>query len=160
LATLSDLKRLGLTYTGVTDDGIGELSALTHLEALDLRSTDLSAAGIKSLALPKLTHLCLADSKASGIVELGRLPRLEYLDLSNTKTTAIKPSDSPALRAINLNGTELTDDALRTIAECQSIQRLALSATSVTAAGLAQLKKLPHLEELCLDGRLFDNTGI
>jgi len=49
------LKRLSLAGSGLTDAGIKHLAGLSCLEALDLRKTKASAAGVALLqkALPK-----------------------------------------------------------------------------------------------------------
>jgi serine/threonine protein kinase len=55
LAELKQLKRLSLAGSGLGDAGIKHLEGLTNLEALDLRQTKVTAAGIDRLqkALPK-----------------------------------------------------------------------------------------------------------
>jgi Leucine-rich repeat (LRR) protein len=55
LAKLKQVKRLSLAGSGLGDAGIQHLEGLTNLEALDLRKTKVTAAGIERLqkALPK-----------------------------------------------------------------------------------------------------------
>jgi len=60
---LKQLKRLSLAGSGLSDPGIKHLAGLTNLEALDLRRTKASAAGIAELqkALPNCQIVWDAD---------------------------------------------------------------------------------------------------
>ena len=60
MARLSQLQRLDLSFTKITDAGIKELTGLKQLERLDLSDTRVTDAGLKELTgLKQLRQLVL-----------------------------------------------------------------------------------------------------
>ena len=86
LAGLSNLKRLVLHDTDVSDEGLAILGRLTSLEHLDLSESRLVGWGIAHLkSLDNLTSLDLNRNWwLSGVAleQLDQLKRLEWLDLA------------------------------------------------------------------------------
>jgi internalin A len=161
LATLPRLKHLGLSYTDVSDAGLKELAALSGLETLDLSGTKVTDAGIRSLALPNLKRLYLANCQQVEAVELVGFPALEHLDLSNSSARTLAAKKAPHLRSLNLRRTFTSNQSLETIAELTSLRRLGIATTPAGGEdGLSQLRKLPGLEELCIDIPSIGDEGL
>ena len=80
LKGLTDLLRLDVEGTGISDPGLAELTGLSKLSDLDLSFTDVTDAGLKHLL--GLTKLCDLELDGTGVTEAGMkelkaaLPRL------------------------------------------------------------------------------------
>jgi hypothetical protein len=124
LARLKSLRSLnvGASLT-LTDAGVKELAALTHLRGLSLFYVPVTDAGLKDLTA---------------------LKNLQALDLSYTRVTdaGLKELESlKNLQALNLGATKVTDVGLKALVCFRSLRWLNLSRTEVTAAGVAALQK-------------------
>jgi hypothetical protein len=64
------------------------------------------------------------------------------------------------IRAVNLDGKEVTDSTLSRLAEIRSLRWLSVNRTQITDAGLAQLKSLTLLETLMLDETHVTDAGL
>ena len=84
VAQLSNLTRLHLDRTSVTDEGLAELQSLTQLEYLNLYGTKVTDAGVGHLAkLANLRQLYVWRTKVTpeGIARLqSQVPRLAVND--------------------------------------------------------------------------------
>jgi thiol-disulfide isomerase/thioredoxin/uncharacterized protein YjbI with pentapeptide repeats len=125
----------------VTDPVIADLAKdlkkLEGLEGLDLCSTEITDAGLKTLrGLTTLRHLDLSCTRVTD-VGLGALH--EWHDL----------------RILNLRGSHVTDAGLKELRSMKRLQTLILSGTHLTGAGLKQLAAIPELHVLDLS-----HTGI
>lgn len=103
---------LFLDSTGVTDDGVKELSSLTELKNLSLRNLDITDSPLASIgALPSLVYLNLSGcSKVSdnGLMSLSGMKHLRHLivhECSNISTSGIK-----RFKKTNTNCEVHTDD--------------------------------------------------
>jgi hypothetical protein len=91
LERLTNLTDLYLSGTQVTDAGLGHLRGLTNLEYLYLRDTQVTDAGLEHLKeLTKLTKLDLRDTQVTdaGLEHLEGLTKLELLALDGTQVTS------------------------------------------------------------------------
>ena len=83
LKVLTELTRLNLSHTEITDAGLGHLEGLTSLTWLDLRDTQITDAGLKHLeGLTNLTTLDLRLTQVTpeGVKKLQRaLPECEIV---------------------------------------------------------------------------------
>jgi RNA polymerase sigma factor (sigma-70 family) len=134
LARFQELETLYLNHTRVTDEGLGELAAWKNLEILDLEYTKITDAGLKDLpAFEKLRELTLSGMKMTG-ASLKPVARLREL------------------RTLRLNGTAVTDAQLRDLAGLQQLRTLELNYSwqGVTADGLKALAGLKELRTLDL----------
>lgn len=87
---LSNLKRLNLWRTPLTDTGVGHLSGLTNLQWLNLDNIALTDSGLKSLsALQKLAFLHLGSTQVTdaGMKYLVDLKSLSDLRITRTAVT-------------------------------------------------------------------------
>lgn len=132
------------------------LELLPELEALDLRGSKITDAGLARLeGLKGLRFLCLAYVPTvtdSGIGELGFLSKLEVLNLDYTKITLdglYRLKGLKNLRGLELNGTDLSDtDLERLAADLQrhrfwpQLKWINLSITYVTGIGVKEFNKI------------------
>lgn len=101
---------------------------------------------------PSLRELALAGTEIKAAIPvLATLTRLEKVDLANLPVddaSAAALLAMPAMRVVRLDGTPITDAALRTAGP--ALTELYVSKTKVTDAGLAVLDTTPKLEALGL----------
>jgi Leucine-rich repeat (LRR) protein len=154
---LVQLKALDVGDTDVTDTGFDYLITLTSLEDLGLPGGRVAAIGISALRLlTTLKRLDLSGGRTSRrgsqvrplddeLVEVvAGLTSLETLELGRLGVTAeslrtLGQLDS--VEKLGLAGCELVDDAaIPILTGWQSLKRLDLQDTSVTAAGVAKLR--------------------
>jgi len=102
-----------------TDDGLKAVSGLTSLEKLSLGSIGITDAGIQYL---------------------GRLTRLQYLDLFGCD--------------------RITDEALKTIGQLRSLETLTLYKGRLTISGLKALNGLTRLKNLDVAEVIQDNSSL
>jgi hypothetical protein len=90
LRVLSTLEEVYLSFTGVDDEGLTNLSELRNLRVLTLAMTDVTDAGLPHLAvLQSLEMLDLGGTRVTdvGLEHLESLSNLEELWLAGTKVT-------------------------------------------------------------------------
>lgn len=136
LAGLADtLRSLHLGHsTTVSDRACEAIGKLARLAFLDLSSTQVTGAGLRHLAaLRDLERLDLA------FLKLGDRDLAPLLGLSR-------------LTELNLAYSELTDAGIELIVDAlPELERIDLTASAITARGIASLAKLPKLYALGLE---------
>lgn len=169
LGALPSLRVLDLSGTGIGDDGIRHLAALASLRELRLGGTRVSGPGLAWLpAMTRLETLRLEDDDITdrSLRWLLRLPKLRYLNLSGTRISddgleALRGCD--ALQSIELSECAAVSDAgLLHLSRMKSIESVGLQKTSVTAGGVAHLRKLKKDVEyfsVDWDGEADDELG-
>jgi serine/threonine protein kinase len=114
LASAKALKRLDLSGTKVTTEGILGLEFIPTLQELDLSST--SVADVRHLASAKaLKRLDLSGTKVTteGILGLEFIPTLQELDLSSTSVADVRHlASAKALKRLDLSGTKVTTEGM------------------------------------------------
>ncbi len=163
LKFFSKLKRLDLSGTAVSDQGVNLLHGLplTHL-ALGPSITDKSAvalAGIPSLEQLDLGQTKMGDETAPALTRLRRLHTLFAPPLL-TNDGARALAGIQTLRRLDLTGSPLDDQGLQPIAELKGLEELALSRTGITDKGLAVLPVLAHLRYLEISGTAVTPNGL
>jgi len=144
LAQLKNLRTLKFFHPGPAFSGAGlaQLAALPYLERLTVAgSLAFNDEGMKAVA--KLTHLqefrCWhAGPTQEGIKQLRNLPNLKSLNLGQRLTYK-----APACP---------TDETLAILADLKTLETLQLSEARLHLPALQQLKRLPALKKLTLDG--------
>jgi hypothetical protein len=117
LADCSDLERLGVSSSHITDAGLRHLSGCRKLESMYLAGCRIHR-GLESLSLEHVTSLYLNDTEVDdeGVKCLARARKLEELQLSRTmvgdRCLRIL-QDLPELRVVWMHKTQITDDGLR-----------------------------------------------
>ena len=127
-AKLTRLQHLNLSGTKITDGGLHHLAHLPALTRLALNRLPVTASGLRGLASSSLAELSLSDTHVTddALVHLGRLGNLCFVDLDHCS---------------------ITDRGLEILAGIESLKRVSLFETKVTAAGYARVRRArPDLE--------------
>lgn len=129
LSGLSNLHRLDLSATNITDTDLQYLSGLNNLEQLDLTLTDVTDAGLQHLrSLENLKYLSLWGTQ---IID-GGLRHLTFF---------------PDLRGLELGNTQVTDDGLRHLSGLTNLKHLWIARTQITDDGVNSIQRqLPQLD--------------
>ena len=177
-AELRDVHQLQLLIasgTAITEAGLGHLTSLPGLRAIDLEFCD----GITDAACPVLARMqqlrALNVAKTGfethrisddGLAELSRLTQLEFLNLTGNamRDDGLKHLRSlTRLRDLNLSRVWISDAGLDHLANVSGLRRLVLlfsegfAGPIVTDAGIETLSSLEHLTDLNLvDSRVTD----
>ncbi|MCI0700380.1 MAG: protein kinase [Planctomycetia bacterium] len=112
------------------------------LTGLDFRGTGLTNAGLKELSA-------------------ATLPKLDYIDLSDTKITnaGLNGLVKFQLKTLNLRRLSgITDDSAASISKITTLETLILEGTGFTERGLKKLQGLDKLMKLDLDKKITDET--
>lgn len=164
------LRRLNLRGTKIGDMTLEHISGLTALESLNVSSALVTDTGLERLSsLTILKELAIGGNELgdAGLQALRQIPSLTFLDLSGRQGT-----DS---NVWTISMSEKGLEALLTLKQLRELRfgctslgvgsegtRFAtVAAMSVTEAWLEQLKSLPRLERLQLQGcdRVGDNAA-
>src|SRR5262249_27774194 len=150
--SVQNLKKVG--------PGVEHLAELPHLTSLWLAADSASEINddvlkIVSEKLPNLTTLKLEATKLTdgGLSCLNRLHKLRKFSIAfSTKITDkgmiyIAPLN---LKSLNVNGTELTNQGLKTLSEMKGLEMMFFWHTLVTDAGMPDLAKIKTLRVLHL----------
>ncbi len=146
LAVFENLNSLYLYDVGVTDAGLRELASCKNLTSLVLRGTKVTDTGLKQLApLRNLNHLALPDVTDATLQELRFIGLLHALSDAHAKDHE-RPKSADEVISLSL-GYKVTDAGLKELVGLKNLVSLDLRDTSVTAAGVAELRKmLPKCE--------------
>ncbi len=163
---------LELGDSQATDDDLKLLSALPHLESLDITGGAITAAGIAHLkGLVGLQRLYLHDLPITSdtLASLADLTKLDVLSLRNTQVDDEGLQRLKALtrlRVLNLAKTGISNKTLQHLQGFRELDTLVLAETKATGAGFAFLQVLKKLRVLnvnsCQDieGHLMDLSGL
>lgn len=136
LGQITNLHEINLTSTRITDAGIRSLSRLTELESLILTSTEVTGESFGNLEnCRNLRDLTLTSTPFSndGMESLSQFQLLDSLKLDDTN---------------------ITDDGMRVFQGLHQMQLLNLGGTLVSDAGLKHIAHLVSLTELYLGGTI------
>jgi len=89
-ADLAKATYLDLSFTQITDAGLGDVAKLQQLTILILNDTKITDAGLTEVAkLQQLTYLNLDNTKITdaGLKEVAKLQQLTFLGLNDTQVT-------------------------------------------------------------------------
>ena len=175
LSSLSRLSRLGLCGCRISDRCLEYLKHLPSLAHLDLRSTEISDVGCKSLKSYKsettispstvlltlsmycrhLTWLSLQFARVSdhGMEFIGGIATLKnfYLyGIRYTNTTLRHLSRATQLKKLELPCTSISDEGMQFITPLTNLTHLRLNNTCVTDRGASYVTSLHKLEKLDL----------
>jgi Leucine-rich repeat (LRR) protein len=155
------LKRLNLHGTKAGDSALEHIAGLTLLESLDVGSTLMTDVGLERLtSLTNLRALTMGGNELgdAGMQALRQMPNLTYLDLSgrqgNDKNVWSIAMSNTGLQAVLTlkNLRELRFACVSTSVGIEGAKLGEVSTLSVTQKWLEQLKSLPALERLKLQG--------
>ena len=164
IATFTDLQKLALAGTKITDAGLVHLVGLSQLRWLNL-GAGVTDAGLKHLkGLKQLTTLVLYDSsvKGYGLEHLNELPQLREMYLGGAVTDeGLKHIQGLSqLRELDLSGTGITDAGLQGLQGLSHLERLSLRHNEISDAGLKYLERLTRLKKLDLGYTKVTDAGL
>jgi Leucine-rich repeat (LRR) protein len=139
---ISQLRRLTLFRTKISDSQLRHLKAISTLYTLQIVRTNINGSGLEHIwAMPSLRKLYLDGTSTNddALRHVGRMSRLEYLSLSETK---------------------ITGRGLRHIAGLKNLQRLYLDKAAIDDEAIDSLLKLTRLEFLFVEGTRITKAGI
>ena len=171
LAQLTDLAELEYLQTNqaqVTDEGLKPLAKLKNLRNVKFYhpGKSFSGAGLAHFAdLPHLEQLTVAGSREFNDEGMAAVAKLTNLQEFRTWHGGVTQEGVKKLTALkNLKSLHLgqrltyqppacpTDETLAILAELKSLEALQLDKARLTFTALEQLKQLPDLKKLTLDG--------
>lgn len=155
------LKKLNLHGTKAGDTALEHISGITTLESLNVGSTLMTDVGLERLtSLPNLKELTMGGNELgdAGLQALRQMPTLTYLDLSgrqgNDKNVWTIAMSNVGFRAVLTlkNLRELRFACTSTAVGIEGAKFGEVSTLSVTQDWLEQMKSLPKLQSLKLQG--------
>jgi Leucine-rich repeat (LRR) protein len=164
------LKRLNLHGTKASDTALEHIAGINTLESLDVGSTLMTDVGLERLtSLTNLRELTMGGNELgdAGLQALRQMPALTYLDLSgrngNDKNVWSVSISNTGLQAILTlkNLRELRFSCTSTSVGIEGKKLGEISTLSITGKWLEQMKALPNLERLKLQGcARLDNQSV
>jgi Leucine-rich repeat (LRR) protein len=136
IAGLSELERLDLSDTLISDAGMVHLKDLVKLKKLDLFCNSPNAG--------KITHVGLAHLKNLKALKDFRMPS------RITDESLVVLSDFDSLRSLNLWGGEVTDKGMAFLPRFKSLTDVDICSPKVTDAGIKMLLGCPKLTGLSI----------
>ena len=168
LSGLSELEYLSTNLSLISDEGMKGFAGFKSLKSLKFfhPCKAFSGSGLAQLAeLPHLERLTVAGSLAfndEGMAAVGKLTRLKEFrswHAGQTLEGVKKLKNLPNLQQLTLGQrlaykppTTLSDETLAVLAEMKSLESLQLEEARLKREALVQLKQLPGLKKLILEG--------
>jgi hypothetical protein len=156
----------GLTIRAkVGDDALPILTVLEKIDTLELKACQLTDAQLEPIArFTALQALNLSSNpiEGTGLVHLADLTGLYLLDLRDTHLTAAglqALADLQSIEVVDLSGTPITDEQLALL-EPLKANKLCLSRTEITNAGLLNLKGNQHVKRVIVNNSPADQSGV
>jgi hypothetical protein len=166
LCALTDLDRLELDEIKLTADDVAEVSRLPKLEVLGLSKTGVDDEGARHLGQMKLLKSLVIQYAAisdAGVTRLKTLTGLRTLGLEHTAVTDRGVTELAGLADLGVIGlahTRVTDAGAKELAKHPKLRYLDLAGTKVSDAGLKELAGLKHLGVLYLEGTQVTKEGL
>ena len=153
---LSELRRLNLAGTRITDTGGALLGGLGNLAVLDLGGTVVAAKTLAAIRPLALLELYLDHTRIGpGLHTLdGFAPGISRFDVSALQS--YKPTDSdlawlakaPNLVEVGLSGSKVTDALVAQIGNRRKLRVVKLAGTAITRDSIDAVMMSKHLEEV------------
>jgi WD40 repeat protein len=156
LAALPALTSLLLERSQVTGTGLAHLPAKEQLIMLSLRSSPITDEGLAQLEdFAGLTILQLSSCPGigdEGLRHIGKLSRLQSLEISGTQITDIGLGylkDLTRLQSLSVEKTNITAEGLKALEPLKRLTMLSLGELDVSDDAIQQLRqKLPQLKQI------------
>jgi hypothetical protein len=172
VSTFVDIQKGSGTAPGLSHPPLNEmlraLESQKGIRTLQLGGDTVTEEGLASIArLTELRELFIwwgSGVTDAGVARIGRLPRLQYVNISNSALTDLGVghlADLPALEELSLQGKTFTDASLVHLARAKRLKWLILRSgrMEITDAGLDHLAGLKDLRDLSLDGARLTAEG-
>ncbi len=150
----NDLTTLWLNRSDVTDDELRHVGRLSGLIDLGLASTRITDAGIIHLSGLTSLRVLKCGGRRRSRDENGRV-EFELSDVSGESAETL--SDLSNLERIDVSYSSFSDAGLRSLARLPKLRSLELGGTQITDAGIKALRGKTTLQQLSLG--LFRNEG-
>ena len=144
----SQVRRLNVSGTGLTDAGLQAVSSFPLLESLDVSSTRITDNGlIHCAALANLTTLSLSGTAISGrgLRFFDAAPKLQNLELRHTNVTDSIAGAVPGMRhliTLNLRGSLITDSAIEPLSQLPNLRCIMLTGSLISSTGAERFRNL------------------
>jgi len=163
-AYLYEVWHVDLGGCSVSNDDLGLLQCLPHVEELHLSGTDVTDAGLVHFrGALKVLYLNGTRITDDGLADMRGLTCLRTVELNGTHITdagVARLQGLTGLQRLVLDNTRVTDAGLAHLHQLTSLQQLSLNHTQVTDAGLVHVKGLMGLQWLFLDDTRVTNAGV
>lgn len=143
LTRRSGLKRLDLSMTRITDQGLLQLKPLSGLEDLNLRYAEL-----------------ITDEGMSAVKGWKQLRRIDLRGTRITDTTLGYLGALTSLESIDAGFAQISDNGIELLTTLPGLRRLTLGGNKLTDTGLQALRLMPSLEYLDLSGSQRTDSGL
>jgi len=148
--TLIPLEKLEAAFFGprITDQTLRQLSGHKKLRQLDVSLSRVTDAGVQDLGeLPRLEQLALTDTAVSdaAMPSLAKLKNLRVLELSGTQVTTAGLeflAALPKLEVVSLGWSKLSSGDVAALARCRSLRTIILDGTPLPENLMAQLSDI------------------
>lgn len=166
LSPFTDLLRLNLDSTLITDKAIATIARFHKLVDLRLSCTDIKGEQFALISSLPLISLNVANCDLNqGVVP--KLSGLEKTLLSlNLGKSNLHPEDMTFIeKCTNLNSLDIVgnkyidDSCTKAICKLKKLENLGISDTLITEKSLAELAKLPKLKRLVIRAKQFWKNG-
>jgi Leucine-rich repeat (LRR) protein len=161
LSGMTKLKEFDIFRTRVGNDALAAISGAKDMSKMKLRDCGITTKGIVEHIgkFPNITALDLSETtiKDAALVEIGKLEKLEDLNLWHTRVSdsGLVALVGSKLKRLNLDDTNIGDGALEHLSKMETLEFLHIGKTAVTDEKIGDLAKLKNLKDLILT-----NTGL
>ncbi len=169
LVHLKDLKKLeilNVCLTAVDDSGFEHLAGLTNMRRMVVCSSKITGSGFRHLREMKgIESINLHSSPASdaGLEAIGKLTSLTRLEIVHTNVTDAGLKHLAGLvnlRQLHIASHDTTEAALPFLAQLKELDQLDVYEKAASNQTLSQIAKLPKLRVLMLINGTFDDEGV
>ena len=143
VARQAGLKRLDLSMTRITDQGLLQLKPLIGLEELNLRYAEL-----------------ITDEGMSAIKGWKQLRRIDLRATKITDTTLGYLGGLTMLESIDAGFAQITDNGIELLTTLPRLKQLTIGGNKLTDTGMQALRLMPTLEYLDLSGPQRTDSGL
>ena len=177
LARMPDLRRLDLSLTRLSDQGLRALKSAPAIEELNLyfaeQITDEGASVVRNWKHLKKLNLHGTKITDSTLEVLAGVPTLEWLDIGSAQITDTGLEHLSALTNLKwlaMGGNKLTDASLQFLRQMPQLEYLdiggqqrtdsGLWSLTLTDAGMQSIAAVTELRELRMEGRGVTSRGL
>jgi internalin A len=155
-----------LSRTWVTDDDLGKLATMTELRRIDLSHTKITDLGLAHLRpLRKVTYLnCFYCDFVTdgGIAFLKQWENLEHLNVRGSEVTSRvleHLANMKKLKSLHIGFSRVNDDGFDALSSLESLEELHIGGNKMSGLALPLLRLLPALRHLDVNGSQRTDSG-
>ncbi len=163
LPAFAGVEFVNIHMSAAGDDIFAQMAKLPNLTNLDLNNClKLTGKGIQACPNLRMATLFASPVSAGGFEEIGKLPRLQYLNVSQVRCDAGQLAALVKLKVPRLivGDAGIGDAQAARLATMGTLETLVLANNPVTDAGLAEFKKLTGLTVLNVAGTKCTAAGV